>query len=69
MVKDPGSGDREVLIEIQRVGNSVRVTAMDTATLVEVTIVGSPRETEARLKQMAVQKLRYVLGKRGHSTD
>ncbi|MDA0676157.1 MAG: hypothetical protein O3A88_07380 [Proteobacteria bacterium] len=36
---DPG----EILIEIRRVGNVARVSAIDTRSNVEVTLVGDPR--------------------------
>ncbi len=64
MVKDSGMDDREVLIEIQRVGNAVKVTAMDPVTLTEATIVGSPQESEETLKRTAMQKLLYLLNKK-----
>jgi len=64
MVKDSGMDDREVLIEIQRVGNAVKVTAMDPVTLTEAAIVGSPQESEETLKRTAMQKLLYLLNKK-----
>lgn len=57
------SGD-EVLIEMYQVGNSVKVSAVDPVTGVEVSIVGSPSAGEETLKRNAVNKLRYVLRKR-----
>jgi hypothetical protein len=57
-----GSGD-EILIEMYQVGNSVKVTAVDTRTGTEATIVGSPSAGEEMLKRNAVNKLRYVLRK------
>lgn len=58
-----GSGG-EVIIEIYQVGNAVKVTAVDTETLVEVSIVGSPSQGEEMLKRSAINKLNYVLRKR-----
>jgi len=55
---------REVLFEITRVGNCVKVTAFDTRTLVEVSMVASPAATEAHLKAAALRKLDYVLAKK-----
>lgn len=55
---------REVLIEMYQVGNSVKVTAVDPETLVEVSIVGSPSLGEEMLKRNAINKLLYVLRKR-----
>ena len=36
-----GPSSREILFEFRRVGNSVKVSAIDTATNTEVSIVGS----------------------------
>ena len=55
---------KEVLIEMYQVGNSVKVTAVDPETLVEVSIVGAPSLGEEMLKRNAVNKLFYVLRKR-----
>ena len=61
-------GGREIILEFQHVGNSVKVTAIDPETLVEVSIVGSPSAGEEALKQTALRKLEYVLAKRGKSS-
>lgn len=58
-----GSGN-EVLIEMYRVGNAVKVTAVDPQTMVEVSIVGAPGAGEETLKRNAVNKLNHVLRKR-----
>jgi hypothetical protein len=55
---------REVLFEFHQVGRSVRVSALDTLTGVEVQIVGDPRYTHDALKRVALRKLNYVLEKR-----
>ncbi|MCE2509905.1 MAG: hypothetical protein J4G10_02840 [Alphaproteobacteria bacterium] len=65
MTQNFDTGEGEVLIEIQRVGNAVKVRAMDPVTLTEITIVGSPHDTEETLTRTAVQKLVYVLNKKG----
>ncbi len=59
-----GRTEREVLLEFQQIGNSVKVTAVDPETLVEVTIVGPPTASEEALTRAAVKKLEYVLEKR-----
>jgi S-adenosylhomocysteine hydrolase len=66
-MKAGGPGDNEdgVLIEFQRVGATVKVTAIDPITLVEATIVGPASAGEAALKKAALDKLRYVLNRRG----
>ena len=56
-------GETEVLLEFQRLGNSVKVTAMDPETMVEVSIVGPRSATEEQLTRTAIRKLEYVLNK------
>ena len=63
-MKNKGANLREVLFELHRVGNSVRVNAIDPATNVEVTIIGDLRAGEEALKRTAMRKLAYVLAKR-----
>jgi hypothetical protein len=58
-----GAG-REVILEFQRLGNAVKVTATDPETLVEVSIMGPARSPEAELRRTALDKLDYVLRKR-----
>ena len=55
--------DQEVIIEFHRVGNSVKVSAMDTKTLTEVSIVGPANAGEEVLKRNMLRKLEYVLAK------
>ncbi len=54
----------EVIIEFYRVGAFVKVSAVDTATLTEVSIVGPPGAGEEVLTRVALRKLDYVLGRR-----
>ena len=56
--------EREVILEFQRIGNSVKVTAVDPETLVEVSIVGAASAGQEALRRAAVRKLEYVLGRR-----
>ena len=55
---------REVILEFQRLGNAVKVTATDSETLVEVSIQGPANASEAELRRTAIDKLNYVLRKR-----
>jgi hypothetical protein len=59
------SGERGVIFEFVQVGGVVKVTALDTASGVEVSIVGDPAAGDAALKRLALQKLDYVLAKQG----
>lgn len=52
---------REVIFEFHRIGKSVKVSAVDADTLVEVSIVGSPGAGPEALKRAALRKLEYVL--------
>jgi hypothetical protein len=56
--------EREVIFEFLRVGAAVKVTAVDSATGIEASIVGDPAAGEAALKRLARQKLDYVLARR-----
>jgi len=60
---DPATG-REVLIEFQQIGNAVKVTAMDTKSMVEVSIMGPATAGEEILKRNFIHKLNYVLSKK-----
>ena len=61
---DQRQGDVEVILEFHRVGNSIKVSAVDTETYVEVSIV-APRDcTEKEMTDTVLQKLNYVLAKR-----
>lgn len=56
---------REVLFEIMFVGNSAKVTAIDSETGLEVSIVGPPKATMYSLKANAMRKLLRALGRGG----
>lgn len=55
---------REYLLEFQQVGRYVKVSAIDTATNTEVSIVGDAAATKAELERVAIRKLEYVLKKK-----
>ncbi len=56
--------DTEVLLQFQRLGRIVKVTAIDPATLTEVSIQGPATLSEDSLRRNALAKLRYVLGRK-----
>jgi hypothetical protein len=58
----------EYIIEFYSVGNAVKVTAVDPATGIEVSMVGDPSVGKKQLTRLAVQKLEYVLKKRQGET-
>jgi hypothetical protein len=59
--KNPGRDG--VIIELVRCGASVRVSAIDPATLVEVTLQGPAAAGEAALRRAVLRKLAYVLAR------
>ncbi len=56
---------REIIIEYFTVGQFVKVSAMDTKTLTEVTISGPVSAGEEMLRRNALKRLEYVLKKKG----
>ncbi len=61
---DQRQGDGEFIIEFHRIGNSVKVSAVDTKTYIEVSIVAPRDSTEKQMTDTVLQKLHYVLAKR-----
>ena len=58
--------EREIIFEIMRSGlATLRVTAVDVASMTEIHIPMPASASEAMCKQAAIQRLRYVLHKRG----
>ena len=51
----------DVLIEFHRVGNAIRVVAIDQASGAEVVIIGPAKASREHLSRTAADKLRYVL--------
>ena len=56
---------REIIIEFNPIGNVVKVSAMDTRSLVEVSIQGPTSTSKEILKRNALKRLEYVLKKKG----
>ena len=57
--------NREVILEFLPVGQFMKVSAMDTKTLIEVSIQGPASTPESTLKRNALKRLEYVLKKKG----
>ena len=57
--------NRHVIFEFVPVGAYMRVSAMDTATLTEITISGPVNTPESTLKHNALKRLEYVMKKKG----
>lgn len=56
--------EADVLLEFQRVGAYVRVSAIDPATNTEVVVQGPAGHADELLRRTAVAKLNYVLRKK-----
>lgn len=56
---------REVIFEFVQQGAYVKVSAVDTCTGIEGVIVGDANAPREKLQALALQKLEYVLKKRG----
>jgi hypothetical protein len=56
--------DDAVILEFTRIGATIRVAALDPATLTEVVIQGPAAAGEAALRAAALRKLAYVLERR-----
>ncbi len=55
--------EEDYIVEFISLGESVKVTIMDPNNLREVSIVGPARAPRQNLIDIAIRKLRYVLGK------
>ena len=64
-IASPAMKNREVIIEFANIGKIVRVSAMDSATLTEISIQGPASAGEETLKRNAIKRLEYVLRKKG----
>lgn len=56
-----------VIVEMIVIGRYVKVTAVDTRSGTEATIVGDPRRGERALREAVVRKLRYVMARQGET--
>lgn len=62
--RDGGGEGREVILEYIPIGGSVKVTAVDVETGIEVSVIGPATAPQTELERVAVRKLRYMLEKR-----
>jgi hypothetical protein len=61
----PATPPGEVLIEFRRIGDAVKVSAVHVASDTEVCLVGPAGAGEPALKTAVLNKLAYVMGRRG----
>lgn len=64
MATEHDDGLGEVYYEFSRVGNVLRVCAIDPVTNTEVVMVGAPEYSEETLMRFARRKLAYVINKK-----
>lgn len=57
--------NREVIFEYFPIGPYIKVTAMDVATLTEISISGPKGTADAILRQNALKRLEFVMRKNG----
>ncbi len=57
-------GPGEIYIETQRIGNLVKVSAIDAKTAIEVSIQGPASASQNELETIAINKLKYVMAKK-----
>ncbi|MCH2547872.1 MAG: hypothetical protein MK052_09735 [Alphaproteobacteria bacterium] len=62
MTKPPQTGD--IYIEFHVIGHLVKVSAIDSKSLTEVSIFGPANTPQEQLKATAIKKLHYVLAKK-----
>mgnify|MGYP005811193457 CR=1 FL=1 len=60
----PGEA-REVIFEFSPIGGSVKLTAVDVETGIEVSVIGPSTASQHELERIAVQKLKLRLGREG----
>jgi hypothetical protein len=61
----PEPTGREVYFEFVAIGNAVKVTAIDSATGIEVSAMGPVSASQADLRQLALRKLQARLRREG----
>lgn len=59
----PTEPDQDYLFEFVRIGNSVKVSAIDPVTGLEAAIIGPASAGENILSRQAMAKLKYIMGK------
>ncbi len=57
--------NREVIFEMFTLGNAVKVTAVDVATMAEATFQGPANTPDKLLQREALKKLEFVMRKKG----
>jgi hypothetical protein len=61
MASDSAAQSREVYFEITKIGGTAKVAAIDSATGIEVCVVGPAHAAETELRRLALAKLQARL--------
>ena len=61
----PDPDEREVYFEFTRIGNIVKITAIDSATATEVSVMGPANVAQSDLERVALRKLKARLKREG----
>lgn len=64
----PPKGPSEVLLEFVRIGGQMRVSAIDSATGIEVVIIAPHNAPRAQVQQIALAKLKRKMESEGKPT-
>ncbi len=56
---------REIIVELHQIGVFTKASAIDVATMTEVSIQGPSKAGDELLKRNAIRRLEYVLKKKG----
>ena len=57
--------EREVYFEFVKIGKAVKITAIDSATAIEVSVMGPARAAQSDLERVALRKLKARLKREG----
>lgn len=58
---------KDVIVEIQQVGSALKVSAVDTRSLLEVSFVAPASTDRLSIDRLAVQKLTYAANRRARN--
>jgi predicted metal-dependent hydrolase len=58
-----GAGKDGVIVEFHRIGNAIKVSAVETSTYLEVSIVAPAHATEREMTDLVLKKLAWVKAK------
>lgn len=57
--------NREIIFEFHKIGQYMKVVAMDTRTLTEISVSGPVNTPQSTIELNALRRLEYVLRKKG----